>query len=158
MKMAVTMLAFWQHNFWSHIPVRKQKTTRHRPSTSMYSLTFYVHCYVVMCTDCNSAWHCCHSNETRVAIANSPNSAQLGGIPTIPPSSYIQIRAVVWACSHGQTDRQTHRRAWPIYILHRLRFTQNVMMYIDRASDRLHWHLGSQQQGWYYLLSYLKYY
>jgi len=38
--------------------------------------------------------HCCHSNETRAPIANPPNSAQLEGTPTIPPS-YIWVRAVV---------------------------------------------------------------
>jgi len=46
------------------------------------------------------------SNETRAPIANPPNSAQLGGTPTIPPS-YIWVRVVVWACDDGQT----HRRA-----------------------------------------------
>jgi len=52
---------------------------------------------------------CCHSNETRVPIANLPNSAQLEGTPTISPS-YIRVRTVVWECSEGQTDRQTHRQ------------------------------------------------
>jgi len=42
------------------------------------------------------------------------------------PPSYIWVRAVVWAYGHGQTHRQTHRRAWPQYILRRLRLTQNV--------------------------------
>jgi len=46
---------------------------------------------------------CCHSNETRALIANLPNSAQLEGTPTIPPT-YIRVRAVVWECSEGQTD------------------------------------------------------
>jgi len=32
----------------------------------------------------------------------------------------------VWAYGRGQTDRQTHRRAWSQYILRRLRLTQNV--------------------------------
>ena len=40
-----------------------------------------------------------------------------GAPPTIPPS-YMRVRAVVWECGEGQThtERQTHRRAWPIYI------------------------------------------
>jgi len=38
--------------------------------------------------------------------ANSPNSAQLGAPPTIPPS-YIRVCAVVRECGEGQTDRQT---------------------------------------------------
>jgi len=44
------------------------------------------------------------------------------------PPSYIRVRAVVWAYGRGQTDThtQTHRRAWPQYILRRLRLTQNV--------------------------------
>ena len=37
----------------------------------------------------------------------------------------------MWAYDHGQTDRhtdrQTHRRGWPQYILHHLRLTQNVI-------------------------------
>jgi len=52
---------------------------------------------------------CCHSNETRAPIANSPNSVQLQAPPTIP-ASYVRIRAVVWECGEGQTDRHTHRR------------------------------------------------
>ena len=44
------------------------------------------------------------------------------------PPSYIRVRAVVWAYGRGQTDRQTHRRAWPQYILRRLWLTQNVMI------------------------------
>jgi len=27
---------------------------------------------------------CCHSNETYAPVANPPNSAQVGGTPTIP--------------------------------------------------------------------------
>jgi len=54
-----------------------------------------------------------------------PNSAQLEGTPTIPPT-YIRVRAVVWECGKGQTDRQTHRRPWPIYISPRLRLWWNV--------------------------------
>jgi len=62
--------------------------TRHKASTS-------------------TRWHftfrlCCHSNETSVSIANPPNSAQLEGTPTIPPS-YIWVHAVVWAWGEGQT-------------------------------------------------------
>ena len=36
----------------------------------------------------------------------------------------------MWAYGRRQTHRytQTHRRAWPQYILHRLRLTQNVIM------------------------------
>jgi len=46
--------------------------------------------------------------------------------------SYIRIRAVVWAYGRGQTDThthtdtQTHRLAWPQYILRRLRLTRNA--------------------------------
>jgi len=66
--------------------------TRHRASTS-------------------TRWHfafglCCHSNETRVPIANPPNSAQQDGTPTIPPS-YIRVRAVYSVGMRRRTDRQT---------------------------------------------------
>ena len=47
----------------------------------------------------------CHSNATHAPIANPPNSAQLGASPTTT-SSYIRVRAVVWACGRGQTDTQ----------------------------------------------------
>ena len=52
---------------------------------------------------------CCHSNATRVPIANPPNSAQLGGslyhAPKLHPGpcSSVSVRP--------RTDRQTHRRA-----------------------------------------------
>jgi len=49
---------------------------------------------------------CCHSNETRAPIADSPNSAQLEGTPAILPT-YIWVRTVVWECGEGQTDTQT---------------------------------------------------
>ena len=65
---------------------------------------------------------CCHSNATGTLIANPPNSAQLGDSLYRAPS-YIRVRAVAWAYGRGQT----HRRAWPQYILRRLRLTQNVM-------------------------------
>jgi len=39
-------------------------------------------------------------------VENPPNSAQLEGTPTIPPT-YIRVRAVVWECGEGQTDTQT---------------------------------------------------
>jgi len=45
------------------------------------------------------------------------------------PPRYIRVRAAVWAYGRGQTHRQTHRRAWPQYILRRLRLTQNVITY-----------------------------
>ena len=40
--------------------------------------------------------------------------------------SYIRVCAVVWECGEGQTDRQTHRRPWPIYILPGLSLMRNV--------------------------------
>jgi len=61
---------------------------------------------------------CCHSNATREPIANPPNSAQLGG------SIYHAAKLHPGPCSsvdvRPRTDRQTHRRAWPQYILRRL--------------------------------------
>jgi len=71
----------------------------------MYSLIFRVR--VIITRTRNVTPLCCHSNATRRPIANPPNSAQLGGIPTIPPN-YIRVRAIVWACGRRQTDRHTH--------------------------------------------------
>jgi len=62
-------------------------------------------CIEQVCT-CEHFALCCRSNATRAPIANPPNSAQLGGIPYHSPS-YIWVRAIVWACSRGQTDTQT---------------------------------------------------
>jgi len=118
-------------------------STRHRASTSMYSLTF---CVRVMSPE-RHHWKpavqaaavmfrtppsppvtnqqrahtplklgfalCCHSNATGAPIANPPNSAQLGAACTTPPS-YIWVRAVVWAYGRGQTDRQTHSSLYAI--------------------------------------------
>jgi len=70
----------------------------------------------------------------------SPNSAQLQHTPYHFPS-YIRVRAVVWEYSEGHTDkqthsqRQTHRRPWPIYISPRLCLTRNVI-----HNTRLHTH------------------
>jgi len=64
-----------------------------------------------------------HSNETRAPIANPPNSAQLQGTPTIPPS-YIQVHAVVYECGEGQTGTQT--RVTNIHFASAIRLTRNV--------------------------------
>jgi len=64
---------------------------------------------------------CCHNNATRTPIANPPNSAQLEGsiyhTPKLLPGPCSSVG--VWP----QTNRQTHRRGWPQYILRRLRLT-----------------------------------
>ena len=56
-------------------------------------------------------WGFGRSNETRAPIANPPNSAYQGAVPTTP-LSYTRVRAVVWTCGRGartcsQTDTQT---------------------------------------------------
>jgi len=58
-------------------------------------LTFRVRRYVV-------------SNETGAPIANLPNSAQLQGTPTIPPT-YIRVLAV-WERGKRHTHRHTDGR------------------------------------------------
>ena len=88
------------HNYITNISVFAGET-RHRASTS-------------------TRWHfafaiCCHSNATHAPITNPPNSAQLGGTPTIP-ASYIRVHAVVWSCSHGQTDTDTQTRVTNIHL------------------------------------------
>jgi len=52
-------------------------------------------------------WTCDHSNKTRALIANLPNSAQLEGTPTIPPS-YILGPCSCVGMQRG-TDGHTHR-------------------------------------------------
>jgi len=76
---------------------------------------------------------CCHSNKICAPTANPPNSAQAQPEAPLPfPPSYIRVRAVVWECGEGPTDRQshththTHKRLWPIYISPWLCLTWNV--------------------------------
>jgi len=45
-------LPAWTHEQLTVLPSNVQGLTRHRVSTSMYSLTFHVRCYAVTCTDC----------------------------------------------------------------------------------------------------------
>jgi len=45
-----------------------------------------------------------YSNKTYAPIANPSDSAQLEGTSYHSPS-YIRVRAVVWVCGEGQTDR-----------------------------------------------------
>jgi len=100
-------LAIYSTQFWerpSHPPVTNQQCA-HTPRKLGFTL-------------------CYHSNTTHSPIANSPNSAQLGGslchAPKLHPGPCSSVG--VWL----RTDRQTHRRAWPQYILRHLRLTQNV--------------------------------
>jgi len=99
-------------------------TTRHAASTSTH-------------------WHCafricCHSNKTGAPIENLPNSAQLEGTPYHSPKLHVGPCSSV----HMQrgTDRQTHRRAWLIYISCHLRFTQNVAIHLPALyAGRTRW-------------------
>ena len=69
---------------------------------------------------------CCHSNATRAPIANPLNIAQLGG------SLYHASKLHPGPCSSVglRPQRDRHRRAWPQYILRRLRLTQKVKMVV----------------------------
>jgi len=82
-----------------------------------HSLTFRVRRYVVI------AMKPVHRLQICPIVHNYRAS------PTIPPS-YIRICAVVWECGKGET----HRRAWPIYILPRLRLTRNVMTLLSTTT------------------------
>ena len=83
------------------------------------------------------------NNATRAPIANPPNSAQLGAAST-PPPSHIRVRAVVWAYGRGHTHIQTHthrhnRRAWPQYILRRLRLRRNAINVNSACHTHARW-------------------
>ena len=62
--------------------------------------------------------------ETLAPIAHLSNSAQLEGTlyhsPNLHPGPHSSV-----GMRRG-TDRETHRRAWPIYISRRPRLTRNV--------------------------------
>jgi len=92
------------------IIVLKQPQTEYK-----HSLTFHVRL-------------CCHSNKTCAPIANPSSSAQIEGIPYNSPKLHSGPCSNVgmWQRSDRHTDRNAHRRAWPIYILHHLRLTRNV--------------------------------
>jgi len=102
--LTLTLLALTFNPDLSHLVLHKQYSFRKRKPG--------IHRVQALADIWRSAL-CCHRNETRVPIANPPNSAQLEGTATIPPS-YILVRAVVRECGEGQTDTQTdthtHRR------------------------------------------------
>jgi len=50
---------------------------------------------------------CCHSNETCALIANPPNSAQIEGTPTIPPSYKLHPGPCSSVRMRRGTDRHT---------------------------------------------------
>ena len=56
---------------------------------------------------------------TRACVGLSSTNPRYGRI-------YIRVRVVVWKCGEGQTDRQKHKRAGPLYISWRLWLTWNI--------------------------------
>jgi len=59
-------------------------------------------------TDISRSALCCHSNKIRAAIANPPNSAQLGGTLTIPKITSGSVRSVrMRRGTDRHTDTQT---------------------------------------------------
>jgi len=83
-----------------------------------------------------------YSSDTHARTTNPPDGAQLEGTSTIPPS-YIRVRAVVWECGEGQTDRQTHRQThrqpWPLHISPRLCHTRNVTIVYLNVFATVNW-------------------
>jgi len=65
-----------------------------------------------------------NANETLVPIANPPNSAQLDGTSYHSPNLHPGLCSSV-GMRRG-TDRQTHKRPFPIYISPRLPLTRSV--------------------------------
>jgi len=103
--------------------------TRHRASTSMYSLTF---CVRVMLPER-------HQWKSAVQAA----------------AVMLRMPFVVRPRTDRQTDthRQTHRRAWPQYILRRLRLTQNVIISIlDVLNNFISKQLTVKSRDWMFLL------
>jgi len=73
-------------------------------------------------------------------VPQTPNSAQVGSTPYHSPKlhpgpcSSVGIQRRTVTNINRQTDRQTHRCAWPLYISRRLRLTPNVMIkYPERS-------------------------
>ena len=90
---------------------------------------------------------CYHSNETTASIPNPPNSAQLGGNPYHFSKLHPGPCSSVGICGDGQrSDRhtQTHRRAWPLYILRRLRLTRNVTNGTESILVISYWQSGKK--------------
>jgi len=84
---------------------------------------------------------CCHSNATCAPIANPPNTAQLGGSPhrspKLHPGPCNSGHMAADRQTNTQTYRQTHRHAWPQYILLHLRLMQNVIINANQATGVL---------------------
>ena len=122
--------------------------TRNRASTSTHScnhvladisrspLRYHVHRLTI-----RTALRC-HNNETRAPIANPPNSAQLGGTPyhsrKLHPGPCCSVGVRPRTDTHRETETQTHRREWPIYISRRPRLTRNVTKWLLSRVIRLH--------------------
>jgi len=73
------------------------------------------------------------NNETLTLIAFPPNTAQLDGTPYHSPKLHPGLCSSVGM--QRVTDRQTHRRPWPIYILPQLRLTWNVISYLSTTKN-----------------------
>jgi len=66
-----------------------------------------------------------------------PNSVQLER--TLYSPDYIRVRAVVWECGNGQTERQIHRQPWPLYISPRLRLARNITKHLPYNIEIVMW-------------------
>jgi len=88
---------------------------------------------------------CCHGNKTHAPIANPPNSAQLQGTPYHSPKLHLGPCSSVGM--QPGTDRETHRRVWPIHILRRPQRTQNVIMNKNEVSAKQKLHRRQQQHN-----------
>jgi len=74
-----------------------------------------------------SATHYACRQWLSLPTANPPNSAQLGGIPYHSTKLHPGPCNSVGMWPQTDTDRQTHRRAWPQYISRGLWLTWNVI-------------------------------
>jgi len=77
---------------------------------------------------------CCHNNENHAPIPNLSSSAQLGGTPYHSPKLHPGPCGSVGMWRATDTVRQTHRHAWPLYILRHLQLTWNVTTTTDVAN------------------------
>jgi len=86
-------------------------TTRHRASTEHWYFVFPL---------------CCHNNETCAPIPYLPSGAQLEDTPYRSPKLHPGPCSSVGMWQGTDTVRQTHRWAWPLYILRHLQLTWKV--------------------------------
>jgi len=123
-----SIVTLFSESIWHHITRRHWRVCtaadiNQARSEYKHSLTFHVRHYVVI------AMKPVHQLQIHPIVHNQRAP------PTIPPS-YIRVCAVVCECGEEWTDRQTHRRPWPIYTSPQLCLAWNVITHTQQQNPQ----------------------